>query len=121
MKSIFIVLISSLLFHVISTYPNGAPDAACKSMTPSPAAGNHGAQPQTVSSPYQVTYDKTYFKAGDAVKVMIKSSGSNTMFKGLLVQARKNGSDTPIGTFKDLPAGVKFLKCTNPTVRMADV
>ena len=110
-----------MLFHVISAFPKGAPKGVCKSMTPSAAPQNHGAQPQTDASPYQVTFDKIYFKAGDPVKVMIKSSGSDIMFKGLLVQARKNGSDTPIGTFKDLPAGVKHLECTNPTVRLADV
>ena len=121
MKSVFIILLSSMLFHVISAYRLGAPVGACTSMTPSPDARHHGVSPQTSASPYQVTFDKPYFKAGEPVKVMIKSSGSDIMFKGLLVQARKEGSDTPIGTFDDPPSGVKHLKCTNLKVRLAGV
>ena len=114
MNSICITLgLYSLLFNAVLAYPSGAPHGACARMTPS----GHGSSAQTEESPYQVTLDKLYYKAGEAVQVTIKSSGKY-IFNGILVQARKVNGNTAIGTFSDdLPSGVlKHLACNNPKV-----
>lgn len=36
-----------------------------------------------------------------------------TGFKGILVQARNEGSDKQLGTFKSIPDGLKGLTCAN--------
>ena len=113
MNSIFITLgLYSLLFHAVLAYSSGAPNGACEDMTP-----GHGTAAQTVlSSPYQVTVDESYYKAGKAVNVTIKSSG-NDIFDGILVQAREANKNTTIGTFSDdLPSDVKHLACNNQKV-----
>ena len=112
MNSIFITLgLYSLLFHAVLAYSTGAPDLACEGMTP-----NHGSLAQTVESPYQVTVDESYYKAGKTVNVTIKSSG-NDIFNGILVQAREANKNTAIGTFSDdLPSDVKHLACNNQKV-----
>ena len=113
MNSIFITLgLYSLLFHAVLAKPSGAPNDACVSMTP-----GHDTSAQTVlSSPYQVTVDESYYEAGKAVNVTIKSSG-NDIFNGILVQAREANKNTTIGTFSDdLPSDVKHLACNNQKV-----
>ena len=50
-------------------WPNGAPVTACADMTPPSNGGDagHGTNPQTTTFPYEVTFSKTCFKAGDTV------------------------------------------------------
>ena len=121
MKSVFIVLLSSMLFHVISARPDGAPKGACDSMTPS-KADHGGADPKEANtSPYKVTVNKSYYKAGEPVNVNIEGSMSN-MIMGILVQARQKGSSIPIGTFSNnLSPGVRHLECTKTNVSLTDV
>ena len=92
-------------------------------MTPNPAVdGGHGAQPKLAdTSPYKVTVNKSYYKAGEPVNVNIEGSMSN-MIMGILVQARQKGSSIPIGTFSNnLSPGVKHLECAKLNVSLTDV
>lgn len=80
-------------------------------MTPSPSPNAHMGPPQSIPSPFNVTVNKSYYKAGEPVQVTI--SGAD-IFKGILVQAREVGKDAAIGTFSDnLPSGVRHLMCGN--------
>lgn len=113
MVGIVFLVLNAFFLHV-SGFPNGAPVGVCESMTPNPTA--HGAQPQVIVSPFRVVTDKSYYKLGEPVTVMIQSSG-NDSFKGLLVQARELGKTAAIGSFSDnLPLGVKHLACSNSKV-----
>ena len=114
MVGIVFLVLNTFFFHSVSGFSNGAPVDVCESMTPNPTA--HGAQPQVIPSPFRVVTDKSYYKPGEPVSVMIQNS-ENDIFKGLLVQARELGKTAAIGSFSDnLPFGVKHLACSNSKV-----
>jgi len=83
--------------------PNGAPRAACVTMTP-----QHTAAPQATPSIYTLNVARL---SADTLSVSINPTTAN--FKGFLIQARRDGSDAPFGTFEGtLPENTKFLECT---------
>ncbi|CAH1773710.1 unnamed protein product, partial [Owenia fusiformis] len=92
------------LLSLTSGYPTGAPSGACISMFP-----NHGVNPQTMPSPYQITLSKTNFTSGDEITVTLASS-SGEQFKGYLCQGRyldaSMNQEIAVGSF-DAPAGAK--------------
>jgi len=83
--------------------PTGAPMAACVTMTP-----NHNATAQTSPSIYSLRVARL---SADSLSVSIVMSAAP--FRGFLIQVRRDGSDTPIGTFDpDVPAGTRLLQCS---------
>merc|ERR1712130_280275 len=80
----------------------GAPEAACESMTP-----QHGVSPQTTDSPYNVKVSATFVKPGGTVDVTI----SGSKFKGFLLQAQDSADGKLVGSFASGVEGSKYLGC----------
>jgi len=84
--------------------PFGAPTAACVAMTPM-----HNTTPQASPPPYVLNVARL---SADTLSVSIDLT-TGAGFKGFLIQARRDGSTMPIGTFEGtLPADTKFLQCS---------
>ncbi|XP_052399219.1 putative ferric-chelate reductase 1 isoform X1 [Carassius gibelio] len=90
---------------VVHCYGNGLVSAACDSMTP--VHGGNSAQ--STNAPFSITTDKTTFKEGDQITVFL-SSQSGDKFEGFMLQARRVGSSTPIGTFT-VTSNAQLLSC----------
>lgn len=99
----------------VSGTPNGAPVAACSTMTP-----EHGAGAQTTPSPY-VTIPTLMEDESVRLTLMANSSGYST-FKGYLVMAFDNSlgdAAPPIGIFSEIVEGTpvltpgNYLDCLN--------
>ena len=52
-----------LMANLALAFPSGAPEQACKDLKP-----GHGAEPQSSSSPFELTQDKLQVEAGDQIK-----------------------------------------------------
>ncbi|KAK6165996.1 hypothetical protein SNE40_022793 [Patella caerulea] len=89
----------------VYSYGNGAPVGACTSMMP----GHNGVSPQTSTSQYTITASSTTYQPNQQITVTIAGGGNH---QGLLLQARKSGSTTPIGTFSTPSANTKLTQCT---------
>eukprot|EP00118_Oscarella_pearsei_P024497 m.306184 g.306184 ORF g.306184 m.306184 type:complete len:196 (+) comp41029_c0_seq1:65-652(+) len=91
-----------------NSYSNGPPPGVCGSMAPSVAnVTGHGAQPQTVASPYTVTVDNIGdgYVANTTYTITIgKKSSATDDIEGFFCQVRDSaGSSTAqVGTFVDL-------------------
>lgn len=78
--------------------------AACTTMTPQ---HNTGGQ----ASPSIYALEVTRLSADTLSVTIVPTAGAG--FLGFLIQARRDGSTTPIGTFVGpLPAGTKTLSCS---------
>jgi hypothetical protein len=108
---VFVVFISATtIFHECLCYPSGAPNTQCENMTP-----NHGYSPQANgASPYDIKVAKSYYVPGQNVRVSIESSSDD--IKGFLIQARKVGENSAIGTFAALPTKGRYANCSNTKV-----
>ncbi|XP_070572139.1 reelin domain-containing protein 1-like [Ptychodera flava] len=75
-------------------------------MTP----GHTGVSPQSSSTnPFTVTASSTLYSPGQAITVTIQGGD----YRGVLLQVRKVGEDTPTGTWSNPPNDTKLLTCTN--------
>ncbi|XP_057375035.1 putative ferric-chelate reductase 1 homolog [Daphnia carinata] len=108
---IFVTLIGTL----VSGTPNGAPVAACSTMTP-----EHGVEAKTTRSPY-VTIPTLMEDESVRLTLMANSSGYST-FRGYLVMAFDNSlgdAAPPIGIFSETVEGTpvltpgNYLDCLN--------
>uniref|UniRef100_A0A8C2K5Z9 Wu:fj05g07 n=1 Tax=Cyprinus carpio TaxID=7962 RepID=A0A8C2K5Z9_CYPCA len=91
---------------VVHCYGNGLVSSVCGTMTP-----KHGSNSaQTSAAPFTVTADKTTFKEGDQITVLLKSQ-SGDQFEGFMLQARQVGSTTSIGTFSVMESNTQLLSC----------
>ncbi|XP_013421686.1 putative defense protein 3 [Lingula anatina] len=98
-----VVFLGSALVRV-QGYGNGAPPSACDSMVP----GHQGSKPQTIASPYTVSVQVSSYTPGQTVNVTVRGTED---FRGLLLQARKAGTDEVVGTFQTPPSKFKFRPC----------
>uniref|UniRef100_A0A8C2ACY6 Wu:fj05g07 n=1 Tax=Cyprinus carpio TaxID=7962 RepID=A0A8C2ACY6_CYPCA len=91
---------------VVHCYGHGRVSEVCGSMTP-----NHGSNSaQSSTAPFSITADKTTFKEGDQITVLLNSQ-SGDQFEGFMLQARGVGSTTPIGTFTVTDSNAQLLSC----------
>lgn len=109
MEFVKLAVILSVGVGVIEGYGTGAPPGACTDLKP-----GHGTE-QTVASPYKVEIlngATSYVPGGAAIQV--KLSGTKE-FQGMLLQARKAGSTTPLGTFTapDAATNTKLTQCSS--------
>ncbi|XP_041823449.1 putative ferric-chelate reductase 1 isoform X2 [Melanotaenia boesemani] len=93
-------------------YKTGLVTASCVNMQP-----NHPGNPQTGPSPYTVTTDPSSFIPGQAVKVLLQAPASKP-FTGFLLQARKPGSNSPVGSFT-ATTGTQLLNCGSPSTAVS--
>ena len=103
---VFVIFFSVTVFDECKGFPGGAPTGQCEQMTP-----NHGPLPQTGASPYEIKVTKKYYVPGENVRVSIESSSDN--IKGYLIQARRVGENSAIGTFAAVPANGTYVNCSN--------
>uniref|UniRef100_A0A8C9U1X0 Zgc:163022 n=1 Tax=Scleropages formosus TaxID=113540 RepID=A0A8C9U1X0_SCLFO len=89
-------------------YSNGLVSGSCGTMVP-----NHSAQPQTATSPYTVTVDRSSYQAGDTITVTLQ--GQSTTFMGFLLQAQEVGGSQPVGTFSVTDGQAQLLSCSGTT------
>ncbi|XP_016134459.1 putative ferric-chelate reductase 1 [Sinocyclocheilus grahami] len=91
---------------VVHCYGHGRVSEVCGSMMPS-----HGSNSaQTSTAPFNITADKTTFKEGDQITVLLNNQ-SEYQFEGFMLQARRVGSTTLIGTFTVTDSSVQLLSC----------
>ena len=74
-------------------YSSGPPSSVCGSMRP-----GHGVDPQSGTTPYELTPSSQILDAGDTLTLELKSTG-NEKFRGFMVQAFESGTNTRIGEF----------------------
>ncbi|CAH2265238.1 jg19782 [Pararge aegeria aegeria] len=74
-------------------FGQGAPQGACKDMTP-----GHGVPPQSTPAPYVITPSTKAVKAGTPMEVTISGKTASNTIRGLMLQAR--AGDKIVGTFK---------------------
>ncbi|XP_070553457.1 putative defense protein 3 isoform X2 [Ptychodera flava] len=106
------ILIFSLLQVSVTGYGSGAPDSACTTMTPGHVNGQTGValSPQDGSSNiYTLSASSDSYTPGGTVSVTI----SGSPFSGLLLQARRPGQTTPIGSFSSVPGNTKLKTCSS--------
>ncbi|XP_019613939.1 PREDICTED: putative defense protein 3 [Branchiostoma belcheri] len=94
-------------FSVSDGYGTGAPAPACVTMRPGHLNGGVAVNPQNSTSPYSIVVGDEY-TPGRTVSVQIVGP----QFRGFLLQARRPGSTTPVGTFSNAPADTKTTECT---------
>ena len=109
---VFALFFSATVINECLSYPGGAPAGQCENMTP-----NHGSPAQTGASPYEIKVMKSYYTPGQNFSVYIESSSDN--IKGFLIQARKVGENSAIGTFTGHPQNTSTLSCGNEKVDTA--
>jgi hypothetical protein len=78
----------------VETFTIGAPDAACKHMTP-----GHAHQPQTGAAPAELVVDLTQVKPGQTIDFTLKGKDGE-QFMGFIIQVRDvNNLDNQVGSF----------------------
>lgn len=111
MKLLLALIVISFAVAKCLATPNGAPPAACESMTPS-----HGFEAQTTISPYQLRTMQKTVKGGETITVEIFSTVVGESFKGFLLQARTESVDYEIvGEFlenEDEATPFSFRNCS---------
>ncbi|XP_051878289.1 putative defense protein Hdd11-like [Pristis pectinata] len=83
--------------------PTGAPLSACESMMPKHA----GVVPQSSAAPYIIKSEASVFETGKPVQVQIVGP----RYQGFLLQARKDGSSSPLGEWQNPPENTQLLQC----------
>jgi len=110
-RSVFFVLALITCCRQVASFPEGAPEEACRTMIP----GHSTIKPQTRPAPFTITTDQTVYVAGDSVKVTVKMNGGAT-FKGFMILSRRVDSNEAdnraIGSFKKIP-GSKHICSQN--------
>ncbi|XP_051537829.1 putative ferric-chelate reductase 1 [Myxocyprinus asiaticus] len=106
LEKMLVLILLSACVGIVQSYGNGLVSRVCDSMTP----GHLLYSAQNISSPFNVTSDRTSFKEGDEITVTL-SAQSGVEFKGFMLQARRVGSSTPIGTFTVTASGSQGLTC----------
>ncbi|KAF6729468.1 putative defense protein 3 [Oryzias melastigma] len=95
------------VFYVVEGYPSGAPTGACEDMIPR----HMGVLPQPSPAPYSLLTDSRTFEAGKPITVTIKGPD----YRGVLLEARTDGSTNALGSWSLPPPDTKFLQCAgNP-------
>eukprot|EP00057_Strongylocentrotus_purpuratus_P015304 XP_011669778.1 PREDICTED: putative defense protein Hdd11-like [Strongylocentrotus purpuratus] len=90
-----------------NAYPTGAVTSACGDMTP-----NHGFSAQTSVSPYTITVSPVFYQPGEQMTVTISRNTGSPALKGILLQARRTGTDQIIGTWSlEGTTGFQTLVC----------
>ncbi|XP_041134258.1 putative ferric-chelate reductase 1 isoform X2 [Polyodon spathula] len=92
-QDLFIFLLISCNFMVVSGYPNGLVTASCSSLTPA----HGGAIAQTPAAPFSVTASKSTYSPGDQITVTLQAKSDT--FQGFLLQARQIGGGAAVGSF----------------------
>lgn len=112
MKKIFFALALLALAERAPAYPDGAPVAACFTMTP-----NHGTgQPQTSQPQVQMAISSTSIRPGETVTIRIASTSPNFLFRGFLIQPRSVAAPSnPIGTMTTSGGDARVINCSGLT------
>ncbi|XP_008287713.1 putative defense protein Hdd11 [Stegastes partitus] len=91
----------------VSGYPSGAPTGACEDMIPR----HTGILPQPSPAPYTLLTNTKTFEPGKPITVTI----SGPEYRGVLLEARTDGSTNALGSWLSPPPDTKFLECSgNP-------
>merc|ERR1712179_2306 len=119
MERILLINWLIILINLVDGYPNGAPTAACREMTPH----HRHFTPHTKGSPVTLSVDKTKITPDDNIRVTLeipeKDQGHHhhDYFKGFLIQARDLNGEEIIGTWKPMDIdghpNAKTIQCTN--------
>ncbi|XP_031831549.1 putative ferric-chelate reductase 1 homolog isoform X2 [Nomia melanderi] len=95
----------SFLSATVLGLPNGAPQSACKDLTPRhPGGSNQESHPP----PYQVLP-----AAGQGRVRLILGSPQGLAYEGFMIQARDAESDELVGEFANLPESAQTIECTD--------
>nr|AAT34988.1 stromal cell derived factor 2-like protein [Branchiostoma belcheri tsingtauense] len=107
-KVVICVCVFLAFLSACDAYGTGAPQEACVTMHPGHMLNATTAVvPQTSASPYSIVVGSKY-TPGSNFSVQIVGP----VFRGFLLQARRPGSTTPVGTFSNPPNNTKTTQCT---------
>ena len=128
LQSILLLLAIVFSIYQIDAYPSGAPKQLCNgSMIP--RHGSHTVQPLTTSP--LTAFNMTWNTTGETItskphrlpslertsllsRTHLVDIQSKEPIKGAFIQARRVNGSEPIGTFLNIPMGMKLVAC--PTV-----
>ncbi|XP_044053029.1 putative defense protein 3 [Siniperca chuatsi] len=96
------VMLQVLCF--VSGYPTGAPTGACVDMLPR----HSGVLPQPSPAPYTLLTNTRTFQPGKPITVTV----TGPEYRGVLLEARKEGSTNALGSWQLPPPDTRFLECT---------
>lgn len=111
---IFNFLIFSICLKVVLSFPNGAPIAACETLTPQHGLNN----PNPVEMPVDLLLESDVIRAGELVSISLRVRNDTVfgplLFRGFIIQARTlTAGSIPsraVGTF-ELTDGVQHVPC----------
>ncbi|XP_035514118.1 putative defense protein 1 [Morone saxatilis] len=86
----------------VGGYPNGAPTGACEDMMPR----HSGVLPQPSAAPYTLLTNTRTFQPGKPITVTV----TGPEYRGVLLEARTDGSTNALGSWKIPPPDTKFLQ-----------
>ncbi|XP_078068194.1 putative defense protein 3 [Mustelus asterias] len=84
-------------------FPSGAPSSVCESMMPR----HSGVMPQSNTAPYTIDTGVSTYQPGLPIQVQILG----LQYRGFILEARKDRSSTPLGSWQDPPENTKLLQC----------
>lgn len=109
------IVILSLCLKAVLSFPDGAPTAACETLTPV-----HGInQPRPEEMPVDVLLESNVIREGEYLSVALRVRNDTMfgafLFRGFIIQARINDPDMNVagrvvGSF-ELTEGVKHVAC----------
>lgn len=116
LKMLLKLVIFSLCLKVVLTFPDGAPEAACETLTPV-----HGLnQPNPMDNPIEIIPEFSHIHAGDLMSVDLRVRNDTIFgplqFRGFIIQARIDDPNMGVagrvvGSW-ELSEGARHVPCT---------
>ncbi|XP_038632181.1 putative defense protein Hdd11 isoform X2 [Scyliorhinus canicula] len=103
---ILLTVCSIVFLNVLSLsrgFSTGAPSSVCESMMPR----HSGVLPQSSTAPYTIETGTSTYQPGIPKQVQILGP----QYRGFILEARKDRSTTPLGSWQDPPENTKLLQC----------
>ncbi|CAH1258437.1 FRRS1 [Branchiostoma lanceolatum] len=110
----------ALSVSVVEGYPTGAPVSACTEMFPNHRMNHENASLPDVryssqnlsTAPYRITAD---VQGNGKVKVSLRVTNESKYWEGFFLQARVQGTTTPVGMWEGLPTNAQTRDCPSGT------
>ncbi|XP_078147573.1 putative ferric-chelate reductase 1 isoform X2 [Centroberyx gerrardi] len=100
-----VVLLLACVAPAVRCYSSGQVTGSCDDMLPR----HSGNSPQTNPAPFTVTADRSSYRDGEEITVLLQAP-SSTPFTGFLLQAREVGG-SPLGSFSLTGGAAQLLTC----------
>lgn len=112
MKKVFLIFALLVLVKNISAFPDGAPVAACFTLSPM----HGGGQPQSGQPQVRMVISNTRIRPGQTISIRLESTNPNFQFRGFILQPRTvSAPNQPSGTMAAADANGRVINCSGLT------